>query len=180
MSSAQLTVNQPLLAAVSRYRSFGLLVKRMGLIGPDDPVFSDPHAEDLRGRHIVTDAIDLRLAAYATVVTVIPLAIPCDFDSNNAPIEILAQFAGEPVSFKVRGSSAFTIHQHNGGVTPGSTHAAAEILKTLKNDKISTEELASKLDELFYDERRAGLETENFLFRLMNLAHARSRLVAAL
>jgi len=176
--SSEPTIDHPIFAAVSRYQFFGELVKKLGLIGPNDPVFFDPHVEDIRGRLIVTDSLDLRLAAYATSVTVVPLALPSDLDSSNAPLGMLAQYAGSPESFTVRGSSAFAIKQYHGGNTSGSTHAAGEILKHYNISTIPTEDLASKLDELFYDERKSGLETEAFLFRLMKMAHERTRPVS--
>lgn len=175
MSSEPPIEAYPQYAAVSRYKAFGHLIQKMGLIGADDPVFVDPHAEDIRGRHIVTDALDLRLAAEATAVTVVPLDLPIDLDSTNAPLDMLARYVGTPESFTVRGSSAFAIKQHRGGNTSGSTYAAGEILKHYKISSIRTDDLASKLDELFDHERRSGLETEEFLFRILKAAHQRTR-----
>jgi hypothetical protein len=162
-------------AIVSRYSSFPSLAVALGLALAEDPVFTVPHPEDLRGCHVICDSIDLSLAAFACAVTVLPLNLPPEFGAAaNTPLHLLAQYAGKRETFVVRGSSSEVIAQFNGGPTPSALNAALVLLNFFGIEGVEPIAFAGKIDEALFVERSAGAETEKFLLRMLLASHARA------
>ena len=147
----------------------------LGLATVDTPVFSTPHAEDLRGKHVLTDGLPFFLALYAEAITCVELQLPKEIDTFIAPWRALARFAQSPRTFVVSGSSREQGMVHAGGSTPLAAEIARAVMSAPKN--ASLEDLTSIIDQMMWGERKAGIESEKLFMRA--LAAERDRRLCA-
>lgn len=165
-------------AIFSRYEAFAAVAQSLGLCTETAAVLREPiHPEDVRGHHLICDHIDLAIAAHAVAVTILPCHLPEDVDTPRAPAALLKKFAGRPQTFFVRGSSILTDEQHKGGTTPSALTAAATIIREFGLVDTTEEELAERIDGVFYEERRAGAETERLLLRMLAATRDRNTIL---
>lgn len=165
------------LVIVSRYEAFATVMVQLGYAPDGTPSFAHPHAEDVRGRHVLCDTIELGIAAHATGVSVVPVTLPPDVDSPQAPSALLRRHVGPIETYVVRGSSTALAAEYNGGITSTSSAAARALISEFGLAHPGAEELAEKLDHLFWPERQAGEESEKMYLRL--IAAERDRRLAA-
>ncbi len=167
MSSTLPFIPRTPLAIVSRYEGFPGLMRQLGYADAETVYFPEPHVEDVRGFHLLCDAVDLEVAAHATAVTVVALSLPADVNSLQAPSALLRRYAAAPQTYLVRGSSTLVAAEYNGGTTSAATLAARELIASFGLGGVDAAQLAEKLDQLFWAERRAGEETEKMYLRML-------------
>jgi len=85
---------------VTRHPALVDYLREQGLVGDGVEVLTHASVEDVRGRHVY-GVLPLFLAAEATKVTEIPLALTPEMRGKELDIETLRKIAGEPVTYVV-------------------------------------------------------------------------------
>lgn len=89
---------------VTRHPALVALLLERGIIGHrldlETPIIEHATIEDVRGKHVI-GVLPLRLAAEAESVTEIPLDLPRYLRGDELGIEMLRQYAGDAVTYKV-------------------------------------------------------------------------------
>jgi hypothetical protein len=155
-------------AVVSDYEAFPRLVDSLGLARLCCRVLHSPFPEDVRGLSLITDHIRPELAVYAASVTIVPINLPEDIDTPQAPLALLQKFAGEPQVYIVRGDSMVTTTVYGGGTTPVAMGLAERIIQRFKLTDVDADEMAASIDSVLQPERQAGAESEKMLLRIIS------------
>ena len=85
---------------VTRHEALVDLLVDWALVAPGTPVLAHATAEDVRGKHVF-GVLPLALAAQATSITEIPLALAPEDRGRELDIHRLRQIAGEPRTWYV-------------------------------------------------------------------------------
>lgn len=86
---------------VTRHEGLVAYLREIGLIDASTPVVAHASIETVVGKHVI-GVLPLSLAAAATRVTEIPMALPQELRGKELSLEDMRRFAGAPVTYVVR------------------------------------------------------------------------------
>ena len=86
---------------VTRHAALVDLLRERGIIGAGARVLEHATPEDVRERHVI-GVLPLNLAALATSVTEIPLALAPELRGKELDLDTLRAIAGDAVTYEVR------------------------------------------------------------------------------
>jgi hypothetical protein len=152
---------------LSPYEAFPELAMATGLAPADCRCLSECTGEDIRHCHVISDQLPLTVAAYAAVVTIIPLNLPPELQTRQAPLSVLTKFAGAPCTYWVRSSAeAWDKIVANRGSSVAKD-LAEQIAADATNLASNREALASLIDQGLRAERSASVATERLLLTII-------------
>ena len=118
---------------VTRHTGLVAYLVKHGIVSKDTPVLAHASAEDVRGKHVI-GVLPLHLAAEASTVTEVPLALELEDREKELPMERVEQIAGKPVTYMTFTSSqyeAWMRKERDRHFELGIAAAKGHVIKTL-------------------------------------------------
>ena len=91
---------------VTQHAGLVAYLLEQGLITKDTPILEHATAKDVHGKHVI-GVLPMHLAAAASTVTEIPMALTPEDRGLDLPVERVRQIAGPPVTYLTFTQSAY-------------------------------------------------------------------------